>query len=90
MMFLGYLADRPAFMGNLVLADPKTNTIKVSHCLVPTRMAGYDQPPRRYALRDYHGTRGVTAYVELEPGGRSPWPGCRGTRTRLCWRRASF
>jgi L-fucose isomerase-like protein len=55
-------------MGNVVGANPETNTLKISHCVVPTRMAGFDQPPRRYTLRNYHGSRGVTAHVELDIG----------------------
>ena len=68
MMLLGYLADGPAFMGNIVLADPESNILMVSHCVVPTRMAGFSQPPRCYTLRNYHGSHGVTAHVELDTG----------------------
>jgi L-fucose isomerase-like protein len=69
MMLLGYLADEPAFMGNIVGANPQSNTLMISHCVVPTRMAGFGQPPRRYTLRNYHGTHaGVTAHVELDIG----------------------
>jgi L-fucose isomerase-like protein len=68
MMMLGYLADSPAFMGNIVSANPESNILMISHCVVPTRMAGFSQPPRRYTLRNYHGRQGVTAYVELDTG----------------------
>ena len=68
MMMLGYLADAPAFMGNIVSANPESNILMVSHCVVPTRMAGFSQPPRPYTLRNYHGRQGVTAYVELDTG----------------------
>jgi L-fucose isomerase-like protein len=68
MMMLGYLADAPAFMGNIVSANPESNVLMVSHCVVPTRMAGFSQPPQRYTLRNYHGRQGVTAYVELDTG----------------------
>jgi L-fucose isomerase-like protein len=68
MMMLGYVADAPAFMGNIVSANPESNVLMVSHCVVPTRMAGFSQPPRRYTLRNYHGRHGVTAYVELDTG----------------------
>jgi L-fucose isomerase-like protein len=68
MMMLGYLADAPAFMGNIVVANPESNVLMVSHCVVPTRMAGFSQPPMRYTLRNYHGRQGVTAYVELGTG----------------------
>jgi L-fucose isomerase-like protein len=68
MMMLGYLADAPAFMGNIVSANPESNVLMVSHCVVPTRMAGFSQPPQRYTLRNYHGRQGVTAYVDLDTG----------------------
>jgi len=68
MMMLGYLADVPAFMGNIVSANPESNILMISHCVVPTRMAGFSQPPQRYTLRNYHGRQGVTAYVELDTG----------------------
>ncbi len=68
MMLLGYLAHGPAFMGNVVWANPESNILKISHCVVPTKMAGFSQPPRRYTLRNYHGRYGVTAYVELDIG----------------------
>lgn len=68
MMLLGYLAHGPAFMGNVVWANPESNILKISHCVVPTKMAGFSQPPRRYTLRNYHGRYGVTAYVELGIG----------------------
>jgi L-fucose isomerase-like protein len=68
MMLLGYLADRPAFMGNIVWANPESNIIMISHCVVPARMAGFAQPSRQYTLRNYHGSHGVTAHVELDIG----------------------
>lgn len=68
MMLLGYLADRPAFMGNIVSANPESNILMVAHCITPTRMAGFDQPPLHYILRDHHGEDGVTAHVELDKG----------------------
>ncbi|MFH1639228.1 MAG: hypothetical protein ABIB93_02805 [Chloroflexota bacterium] len=69
MMLLGYLTDKPAFMGNIVGAIPETNTLRISHCVLPTRMAGLNQPPSPYTLRNYHGyRRGVTAHVELDTG----------------------
>lgn len=68
MMLLGYLADEPAFMGNIVSANPENNILMISHCVVPTRMAGFGQPPRPYTLRNYHGSHGVTAHVELDAG----------------------
>ena len=69
MMLLGYLTNKPAFMGNIVGAIPESNTLRISHCVLPTRMAGFNQPPSPYTLRNYHGyQRGVTAHVELETG----------------------
>jgi len=68
MMMLGYVADGPAFMGNIVGANPQSNVLMISHCVVPTRMAGFGQPPRPYTLRNYHGGHGVTAHVELDMG----------------------
>jgi L-fucose isomerase-like protein len=31
MLMFEYLADRPAYMGNLVWADPQTNRVSISH-----------------------------------------------------------
>jgi L-fucose isomerase-like protein len=68
MMILGYTADQPAFMGNIVSANPEDNIIKLSHCVIPTRMAGFSQSPKPYTLRNYHGRHGVTAHVQLDIG----------------------
>ncbi len=68
MLILGYIADKPAFMGNIVRADPENNVVMISHCVVPSKMAGLAQPPKPYKLRDYHGRYGVTAYVNLDKG----------------------
>ena len=69
MMLLGYLTNKPAFMGNIVGTIPESNILRISHCIVPTRMAGFSQPPSRYTLRNYHGRqKGVTAHVELDTG----------------------
>ena len=68
MMLLGYLADEPAFMGNIISADPETNILTISHCVVPSKMAGFSQPPKPYILRNRHGINGVTAHVELDTG----------------------
>jgi L-fucose isomerase-like protein len=69
MMILSYLAEKPALMGNIVCANPENNVIMISHCVVPTRMAGFDLPSSPYILRDYHaGGTGVTAHVELPLG----------------------
>ena len=69
MMLLGYLTDKPAFMGNIVGTIPESNILRISHCVVPTKMAGVGRSPGHYILRNYHGIRnGVTAYVELDTG----------------------
>lgn len=69
MMILSFLAERPALMGNIVSANPESNVIMVSHCVVPTKMTGFNQSPSPYMLRDYHGSKtGVTAHVDLPLG----------------------
>ena len=68
MMLLGYLADAPAFMGNIVAALPNENILRISHDVVPTKMAGFSQPSRNHILRNYHWSPGVTAHVELDIG----------------------
>ena len=69
MMLLGHLSRKAAFMGNIVRADPETNIIKLSHCILPTKMQGLDQTPLPYGLRDFHGTqKGVTAFTYVPPG----------------------
>lgn len=74
MLMLDYVADRPAYMGNLVEADPKTNFVSISHGCSPTRMWGRDKPAKPYKLvhshsappfsRDLTGGSGVTSYVD--------------------------
>ena len=68
MLLLGNLSRKPAFLGNIVRADPQRNLIKMSHCILPTRMPGFDEDPLPYTLRDYHGTKGVTAFTEVPSG----------------------
>ncbi len=68
MMLLGNLGQKPAFMGNIVHADPKTNFIKLSHCILPARMPGFEEDPLPYTLRDYHGAKGVTAFTDIPTG----------------------
>jgi L-fucose isomerase-like protein len=67
-LMLGYLGDKPSFLGNIVRADPERNVIKISHCILPTRMQGFDKNPLPYTLRDYHGNGGVTAFTEVPLG----------------------
>jgi hypothetical protein len=74
MMILDYLTGRPAYMGNLVRAEPATNLVSVSHGCSPARMHGRDQPAKPYRLvhshsappftRDLDGGSGVTSYVD--------------------------
>ena len=68
MMLLGYLSNAPAFMGNIVAAIPASNTIRISHDVTPTKIAGFETPTKPYTLRNYHWSPGVTAYVELDIG----------------------
>jgi L-fucose isomerase-like protein len=68
MLMLGSLGRKPTFLGNIVRADPNDNTIKLSHCILPTRMNGFDQEPLPYLLRDFHGSEGVTAFTEVPQG----------------------
>jgi L-fucose isomerase-like protein len=68
MLLLGSLGRKPTFLGNIVRADPEADEIKLSHCILPTRMPGFDEEPLPYILRDFHGSEGVTAFTEV-PGG---------------------
>jgi L-fucose isomerase-like protein len=68
MIVLSNISHKPAFLGNIVHADPETNVIKLSHCILPTRMAGFGEDPLPYTLRDYHGHKGVTAFTEIPAG----------------------
>jgi L-fucose isomerase-like protein len=68
MILLGTLSKKPTFLGNIVSADPETNRIKISHCILPSRMAGFDKDPLPYIIRDFHGEKGVTAFTEVPAG----------------------
>lgn len=68
MILLGNLSQKPSFLGNIVRADPHTNVVKISHCILPTRMPGFDRKPLPYVLRDFHGDKGVTAFTEVPVG----------------------
>lgn len=68
MILLSNLSHKPAFLGNIVHADPENNVIKLSHCILPTRMSGFEKEPLPYTLRDYHGSTGVTAFIEIPTG----------------------
>jgi len=74
MVILEYIADRPAYMGNVVRADPENNLVMISHGCSPSRVAGRDLPPKPYKLVHSHscipftrtldGGAGVTSYVD--------------------------
>ncbi len=68
MVLLGTLSKKPTFLGNIVAANPETNRIKISHCILPSRMAGFDQDPLPFIIRDFHGEKGVTAFTEVPVG----------------------
>jgi len=68
MMILEYSANKPAFMGNIARLNPENNELIMSHCVMPTKMAGFSQPPDQYVLRNYHGYCGATAYIDLKKG----------------------
>jgi len=70
MILLGKLSKKPSFLGNIVRVDPERNEVKISHCILPSRMAGFDAKPLPYALRDFHGDRGVTAFTKVPAGTR--------------------
>lgn len=70
MTILHYLLDKPSFMGN-TFVDLSNNILMLSHCVAPTKMAGYDKSPHPYVLRDQHWDiplGSVSASVALEPG----------------------
>jgi L-fucose isomerase-like protein len=68
MILMCNMSNKPAFLGNIVHANPETNEIKLSHCILPTRMPGPGLDPLPYSLRDYHGAAGVTAFTEIPEG----------------------
>ncbi len=70
MLVLGYVADKPAFMGNIARAVPASNQVLISHCVVPTKMAGFDKPAAPNIMRNYHGHEGDTSWVELDNTGQ--------------------
>ena len=52
LMMTSYLLDRPGYMNDPV---PETvhNTLIAAHCTSGTRIAGFDQPPADYVLRNH-------------------------------------
>jgi len=85
MLILELIAARPAYMGNLVLADPDENLVAISHGCSPRFMLGRDAPPLPYRLVHSHsvppfsrtaaGGAGLTSYVDY---------GERGQRVTIC------
>jgi hypothetical protein len=70
MTILHHLLDKPSFMGN-TFVDLQNNILALSHCVAPTKMAGYDKSPHPYMLRDQHWDiplGSVCASVAMEPG----------------------
>ena len=73
MLILGYLADKPTYMGNIVRADPEKNIVMISHGCTPSKMTGLNQPSHPYKLvhsysgRFIEGT-GLTSFVDLDKG----------------------
>ncbi len=60
-----YLLDRPGFMANPSL-HTVTNEYVGFHCQVPTRMAGFREPPHPYRIRPHHETQqGVTLQIDF-------------------------
>lgn len=53
MIILHYLTGKPSFMGN-TFVDLENNMLMISHCVAPTKMAGYDEPALPYVLRNQH------------------------------------
>lgn len=68
MILLSGLSRRPAFLGNIVLANPAEDLVKMSHCILPTRMYGFDKDPLPFTLCDYHGKPGVTGFTHVPVG----------------------
>ncbi|MBW2275484.1 MAG: hypothetical protein JRG96_19665 [Deltaproteobacteria bacterium] len=81
MLIFEYLAERPAYMGNLVRAEPETGLVSISHGCSPARVAGRDRPAKAYRLvhshsvppfsRDLSGGAGVTSYVDYGDVGQA-------------------
>lgn len=69
MMALGYLADRPTFMGNIGPVSVEEGWLEIAHCAATTNMDGYDSPPGPLVLLDYHnrGT-GVATFSRMREG----------------------
>ena len=80
MLILECIAERPAYMGNLVLADPRQNLVAISHGCSPRYMYGRDAAPLPYRLVHSHsvppfthgpeGGSGLTSYVDYGQRGQ--------------------
>ena len=65
LMLSSYLLGRPGFMSNPAI-HTVTNEYVQSHCQVPTRMDGFDEPPHPYRIRPHHETQqGVTLQIDF-------------------------
>jgi L-fucose isomerase-like protein len=80
MLVFEYLTDQPAYMGNLVRAEPDTNRLHISHGCSPRRIAGRNRPEKPFRLvhshsappfsRDLRDGSGVTSYVDYGDRGQ--------------------
>lgn len=62
------LFERPGFMQDPV-PDTVNNTLLGAHCSSPTKLAGFDQPPAPFILRDHHESNtGVAPQVLWKEG----------------------
>lgn len=59
LMLVRYLFDKPGFQQDPV---PETvqNALIGSHCVCPTRLHGFSEPPAMFSLRSHHSDTGVT------------------------------
>jgi len=69
LMMTSYLLDRPGYMNDPV---PETvhNTLIAAHCTSGTRIAGFDQPPAEYILRNHSESALGVAMQVLWPEGQ--------------------
>lgn len=69
MMILGFLAEKPAFMGNLGGLDPEEGTVDVGHCAATVNMDGFDAEAEPYELMDYHHRgSGLASFSRMREG----------------------
>jgi hypothetical protein len=69
LMLVRYFFDKPGFMQDPV---PETvqNALIGSHCVCPTRLDGFSQPPARFNVRSHHSGTGVTVCPVWRKGQR--------------------